>query len=130
MRNKFTPEMITSLEDNEVFVFGSNKEGMHIGGAAAFAQENFGAVWGKGEGLYGQSYALPTMDDDNPDCVKPYVDRFIKFANDHKEFTFLVTPVGCGIAGFTPEMIAPYFKEALDMDNVVLPESFVEVLED
>ena len=128
MRNRFTPDMIKSLNENEVFVFGSNKEGMHIGGAAAFAQQHFGAVWGKGEGLFGQSYALPTMDDDDPSCVKPYVENFIKFAKEHKELTFFITPVGCGIAGFTPEMIAPYFKEALDMDNVILPESFVEVI--
>ena len=100
MRDKFTPEFIDELEENEVFVFGSNKEGKHIGGAAAFAMDNFGAVWGKGEGLYGQSYALPTMDDEDPSCIKPYVDRFIQFAKDHSELIFYVTPVGCGIAGF------------------------------
>lgn len=129
MRNKFTPEFINDLDDNEVFVFGSNKEGMHIGGAAHFAMQRFGAEWGKGEGLYGQSYALPTMDDDDPNCIKPYADRFIQFAKNHKELTFYVTPVGCGIAGFIPEQIAPFFKDALDMDNVILPESFVEVLD-
>lgn len=129
MRNKFTPEFIDELKENEVFVFGSNKEGQHIGGAAAFAMDNFGAVWGQGEGLYGQSYALPTMDDEDPSCIKPYVDRFLQFAKEHSELTFYVTPVGCGIAGFTPKEVAPYFKDALDMDNVILPESFVEILQ-
>lgn len=128
MITKFTPEMIEELNENEVFVFGSNKEGQHIGGAAAFAMEKFGAIWGEGEGLFGQSYALPTMDDDDPNCVKPYVGRFIQFAKDHKDLTFYVTPVGCGIAGFTPEEIAPFFKETLDMDNVILPKSFVSVI--
>lgn len=129
MRDKFTPEFIDELEENEVFVFGSNKEGQHIGGAAAFAMDNFGAVWGKGEGLYGQSYALPTMDDEDPSCIKPYVDRFLQFAKEHSELTFYVTPVGCGIAGFTPKEVAPYFKDSLDMDNVILPESFVKILQ-
>lgn len=129
MKNKFTPDNIETLKSNEIFVFGSNKEGMHIGGAASYAFDNFGAVWGKGEGLFGQSYAIPTMDDENVNSIQPYVDRFIEFAKLHKDLTFLVTKIGCGIAGFTPEEVAPLFKDAIELENVILPEEFVKVLE-
>lgn len=129
MKNKFTPDNIETLKSNEIFVFGSNKEGMHIGGAASYAFDNFGAVWGQGEGLFGQSYAIPTMDDENVNSIQPYVDRFIEFAKLHKDLTFLVTKIGCGIAGFTPEEIAPLFKDAIELENVMLPEEFVNVLE-
>lgn len=129
MKNKFTPDNIETLKSNEIFVFGSNKEGMHIGGAASHAFDNFGAVWGQGEGLFGQSYAIPTMDDEDVNAIQPYVDRFIEFAKLHKDLTFLVTKIGCGIAGFTPEEVAPLFKDAIELENVILPEEFVKVLE-
>lgn len=129
MKNKFTPDNIETLQSNEIFVFGSNKEGMHIGGAASYAFDNFGAVWGQGEGLFGQSYAIPTMDDEDVNSIQPYVDRFIEFAKLHKDLTFLVTKIGCGIAGFTPEEVAPLFKDAMELENVILPEDFVKVLE-
>lgn len=123
----FTPEWITELKLNEIFVFGSNLAGMHGGGAARVAYERFGAIWGQGVGLQGQSYAIPTMHG-GVEVIRPYVDEFIAFAQAHPEYTFLVTPIGCGIAGFTEEEIAPLFKEAIPVHNILLPESFVKIL--
>jgi hypothetical protein len=120
---RITSECITSLADNEIFVFGSNLAGAHGGGAARIAMNKFGAVWGQGVGLQGQSYAIPTMQG-GVETIKPYVDEFIEFAKAHKEYKFLVTRIGCGIAGFTDEEIAPLFKEAHKLENVWLPKSF------
>ena len=128
MNNReFTPERITGLKPNEIFVFGSNLAGSHGGGAARIAHKHFGAIWGKGVGLQGRSYAIPTMQG-GVETIKPYVDEFIAFAQQHPEFKFLVTRIGCGIAGFTPDEIAPLFQKALDLENVILPRDFVEVL--
>lgn len=124
---EFTPAWINGLKENEVFVFGSNLGGFHAGGAARVAMERFGAVWGQGVGLQGQSYAIPTMHG-GVDVIKPYVDEFIAFARAHRELKFLVTPIGCGIAGFAVEEIAPLFADAIDEGNIILPESFVKVL--
>lgn len=125
---RVTPELITKLKDNEVFVFGSNLEGRHAGGAARAAYDHFGAIWGQGVGIQGQSYAIPTMHG-GVDEIKPYVDRFINYAKQNPDKNFLVTPIGCGIAGFTPEEIAPLFTAAKDMENVWLPESFIKIIE-
>ena len=122
---EFTPAWIKELKENEVFVFGSNLGGFHDGGAARVAMESFGAVWGQGVGLQGQSYAIPTMHG-GVDVIKPYVDEFIAFAREHKELKFLVTPIGCGIAGFTVEEIAPLFADAIDDENIILPKDFVK----
>ena len=124
---EYTPERISKLNPNEIFVFGSNLAGMHGGGAAWIAYERFGAIMGQGVGLQGQSYAIPTMQG-GVETIKPYVDEFIEFASKHPEYKFLVTKIGCGIAGFRVEEIAPLFAEAIDMDNVILPEDFVEVM--
>lgn len=120
---RYTPARITFLNDNEVFVFGSNLDGMHGGGAARMAYEQFGAVWGEGVGHFGKTYAIPTIHG-GIEAIKPYVDQFIAYAAEHPELTFYVTRIGCGIAGFRDEEIAPLFKGCIDMDNVVLPESF------
>lgn len=125
---RYTPERISSLAENEIFVFGSNLAGYHGGGAARIARENFGAVWGQGIGLQGQSYAIPTMQG-GVETIKPYVDEFIDFARTHAQYTFLVTRIACGIAGFRPCEIAPLFAGAMDVNNVILPEDFVEVLQ-
>lgn len=125
---RITPDWITHLEENEIFVFGSNLKGMHGGGAARIALEKFGAVWGQGTGLQGNSYAIPTMHG-GTDAVAPYVDRFIEFAREHKEMRFYVTRIGCGIAGFTVQEMAPLFKAALGEENIYLPEDFIEALE-
>ena len=120
--SRVTPEYISVLQPNEVFVFGSNVRGMHYGGAAAFAVGRFGAIMGQGEGLQGQSYAIPTME--GLENMRAAVDRFIAFAQEHTELTFLVTPIGCGIAGYTPAEVAPLFAAAKTLDNVYLPDSF------
>ena len=125
---EFTPQWINRLSKNEVFVFGSNLAGYHGGGAARVALESFGAVWGQGVGLQGQSYAIPTMHG-GVDVIKPYVDEFIAFAREHRELKFLVTPIGCGIAGFTVAEIAPLFADAISDENIILPEDFVKVID-
>jgi hypothetical protein len=119
---------ITQLAPNEVFVYGSNLQGLHGGGAARAALRHFGAVMGQGVGLQGQSYAIPTMQG-SVETIRPYVDDFIDFARHHQGLTFLVTRIGCGIAGFRDEEIAPLFKAALGVANIVLPKSFVDLLQ-
>ena len=126
-RKRITPALITELKENEIFVFGSNIHGMHGGGAARIAYQKFGAEMGNGEGLQGQSYALPTME--GLENTKKAVNNFIICAKAHKELIFLVTPVGCGIAGYTPEEIAPMFKDAVELENVYLPITFWKILE-
>lgn len=128
MSKVYTPENITHLEQDEIFVFGSNLQGMHGGGAARVAYNKFGAVWGQGVGLQGQSYAIPTMQG-GVETIKPYVDQFIEFAYECDQNTFYVTRIGCGIAGFTDEEIAPLFDEAYDLYNIRLPKSFAEIIE-
>ena len=119
-QKRTTPEFITELQPNEIFVFGSNLKGMHGGGAAYIAYRKFGAIMGLGVGLQGQSYAIPTMQG-GVETIKPYVDEFIAFAKEHQVLTFLVTRIGCGIAGFTDDEISPLFEKAHDVENIVLP---------
>lgn len=118
---------IITLQSNEIFVFGSNLAGQHGGGAARLAYQKFGAVWGQGVGLQGQSYAIPTMQG-GVETIKPYVDEFIEFAKQHPQLKFLVTEIGCGIAGFTPTEIAPLFEQAKGVSNIYLPEHFWKLL--
>lgn len=127
MDTRITSPRITELKPGEIFVFGSNLEGAHGGGAALLAWKKWGAVWGQGAGLQGQTYGIPTMHG-GPAEIKPYVDDFIRCAQEHPELTFLVTEIGCGIAGFTPNEIAPLFKEAVGITNIHLPQRFWEVL--
>lgn len=124
---RYTPENIRILAENEIFVFGSNLQGMHGGGAARAAMDRFGAIWGQGVGMQGQCYAIPTMHG-GVDAIRPYVDEFIEYAMQHPELTFLVTRIGCGIAGFRDEQMAPLFAPAFNLPNVVLPKSFVDAL--
>ena len=124
---KYTPENITELGPDEIFVFGSNLAGMHCGGAARIAVEKFGAKIGQGVGIQGRSYAIPTMQG-GVETIKPYVDDFIELASEWDQNTFYVTRIGCGIAGFTDEEIAPLFADALKLYNVILPESFVKII--
>jgi hypothetical protein len=127
-RKRISPKWIDKLEANEIFVFGSNLEGRHGGGAAAVAKK-WGAIWGQGVGLQGQTYAIPTMQG-GVETIKPYVNEFLLFAKAHPELKFLVTEIGCGIAGFTVQEIAPLFKAALEenIENVYLPQRFHDVL--
>lgn len=124
---RIAADHITQLDTNEIFVFGSNLEGAHGGGAAFYAKKKFGAIWGQGVGLQGKSYGIPTMHG-GVESIKPYVDDFINFAKLHPEYKFLVTQIGCGIAGFAVEEIAPLFHHALEVDNIYLPQSFVDCL--
>lgn len=126
---RFTPELITkdNLGQDEIFVFGSNRDGMHGAGAAATASRYFGAIWGKGEGIQGRSYAIPTIPDDLRK-IKKCVETFIAYAKEHKDKVFLVTRLGCGIAGHTEEEIAPLFTDAINVKNIILPEGFVKVI--
>lgn len=117
---------IYHLEENEIFVFGSNADGFHNGGAAAYAMGKFGAIWGQGEGLQGQSYAIPTTGG----IVKmsEAIGRFTTFAAEHPELRFLVTRIGCGVAGYSVGQIAHMFKECIPLENVALPSDFWDVL--
>lgn len=127
LNEKYTPDFITELGPNDIFVFGSNLAGAHAGGAARLANQKFGAIWGQGVGLQGNSYAIPTMQG-GIETIKPYVDEFIEFAKSHPELTFYVTKIGCGIAGFKEEDIAPLFKTAIKIPNIRLPEDFVDIM--
>ena len=124
---RITVFLVVSLKPNEVFVFGSNLGGFHGGGAARAAYNKFGAIWGQGVGMQGQSYAIPTMQG-GVETIAPYVDEFIEYAKNHPDKRFLVTEIGCGIAGFAPEEIAPLFANAVDVENITLPQRFWEVL--
>jgi hypothetical protein len=127
---KTTPEFINSLKDNEVFVFGSNTAGIHGAGAARLAHKVFGAEWGVGIGPTGKCYALPTKDDDiwtlPLNKIQEYVLDFLDYAKDKKDKTFLVTKIGCGLAGWSPEDIAPLFSGY--SENVILPIEFHKFL--
>ena len=128
MNTRITPNHITELKPNEIFVFGSNLQGYHGGGAARLAMNQWGAVWRQGTGLQGQTYAIPTMQG-GIGTIRPYIDQFIKFAQNDPERTFLVTEIGCGIAGFRPADIAPLFKNAINIPNIWLPKRFWEILQ-
>ena len=128
MKKRIAPNRITELTDNEIFVFGSNLQGSHGGGAAAIAAKQFGAIWGQGIGLQGQSYGIPTMHGGIEE-IKPYVDEFIEFAKQNPNLKFLVTRIGCGIAGFTEEEMAPLFAEGVNVENVYLPDTFLDIIE-
>ncbi len=122
-----TPNYIEGLKENEIFVFGSNLRGSHGAGAAYTAFRKFGAILGQGVGLQGQSYAIPTMQG-GIDTIKPYTDEFIAFAKEHIELHFLVTKIGCGIAGFREEDIAHLFADAVGLSNVSLPQEFIDII--
>ncbi len=126
--HRTTPDFVTSLGDNEIFVFGSNLRGIHAGGASRIARLHFGAEMGNGVGIQGQSYAIPTMQG-GVETIRPYVNQFIDYAKQHSDKTFLVIQVGCGIAGFSPLDIAPLFLEAKDVDNIHLPKAFWNIID-
>ena len=128
-----TPEHITALKENEVFVFGSNLSGLHLGGAAKVAMK-WGAKWGEATGLHGQTYAIPTVGEGAKGTmsvadIRPYVDEFINDAKKHAELIFLVTPIGCGIAGHQSQDIGPLFNDARDIPNIILPKEFSDHLD-
>lgn len=125
-----SPARITSLTITEIFVFGSNMQGRHGKGAAAIAFHKFGARLGVPYGLQGQCFAIPTKSDPyhslSIQAIEIYVHQFINYAMMFNEYQYLVTEIGCGLAGYLPINIAPLFKES--PSNVYLPKSFIEVL--
>ncbi len=133
-----TPENITALEPNEIFVFGSNVDGIHGAGAARDAREKFGAQYGIAEGLTGQCYAIPTVDFKLKRYGKRYplskvgdsILRFIAYCRSHEELTFLLTPIGCGLAGFTEHEIVGIFSEHISEipENIIFPKSFLDII--
>ena len=129
MKGKLTSEEITKLAPHEIFVFGSNLQGQHVGGAAKIAYEKFGAEWGMEEGETGKTYAIPTVDFTTEsqmelEDIKMFVHRFIEHVKVNANKKYIVTAIGCGIAGFKPSEIAPMFSECLFIGNVSLPKTF------
>lgn len=125
---RVTPDEITKLGETEIFVFGSNQNGRHGKGAAKTAL-GWGAKWGQAEGLQGRTYGIPTKDASvrrtlSLDEIRPYIDRFIEFAKESPDLVFLVTEIGCGLAGYKPKDIAPLFERAVDVENIYLPAKF------
>jgi lantibiotic modifying enzyme len=131
---KIASSNIFSLEDNQIFVFGSNLSGRHGLGAAKTAMK-WGAKYGQAEGLQGQTYAIPTVNKLITKKlplheIETYVNNFIEFAKDNPDKDFLVTQIGCGLAGYYPTEIAPFFKKAVGIKNIHLPIEFIQVLYD
>lgn len=127
-QQRITPENITDIQQHEVFVFGSNKSGIHGKGAAKTAMK-WGAVYGKGHGMMGQTYGIPTVDFGirkslSVEEIKPYVDDFLEYAKSRQDLTFLVTAIGTGLAGIQAKDIAPLFAQAVDIPNICLPQDF------
>ena len=131
-----TPEVISKLESNEVFVFGSNLHGFHYGGAAHTAYRNFGAVWGVAEGLRGKTYAIPTLDENmekvSENALEASIDKFIDFVLNNRQLTFYLTKIGCGIAGWDVNTVKKLFWKCIDNtaelnslpSNIIIPEEF------
>ena len=131
MKNK-TPNKISKLKDNEIFVFGSNMNGLHSGGAAKLAKDKFKAEQGIAEGLTGNAYAFPTLDSEMKKQsfteIEKSADKLLEVVAENQDKHFLITEVGCGIAGFNPEEMAPHFRNFIEIENVSLPEKFIEVI--
>lgn len=128
MEHRTTPEHISKLEYNQIFVFGSNLAGRHGKGAAKTAL-GWGARWGQAKGVQGKTYGIPTKDASVKRIlsiaeIKPFVDEFIEFAKVNSHLTFLVTEIGCGLSKYKPKDIAPLFKEAIHIENIHLPRRF------
>lgn len=120
---RITSNNIQSLNENEIFVFGSNEFGKHYGGGARVAFDKFGAIIGQSSGLQGQSYALNSMN--GLKVLKEQVDIFIEFAKNNTHLIFMVTEVGTGIAGHTHKSVASLFEHAIEIENIYLPEKFL-----
>lgn len=128
MEHRLTPDLITGLAPNEIFVFGSNLSGRHGKGAAKTAL-GWGAKWGQAAGLQGRTYGIPTKDASVRltlplTQIQPYVTEFILYAQTQPQLTFLVTEIGCGLAGLKPKQVAPLFSAAVDVTNIHLPARF------
>ena len=125
---------IKELQRNQIFVFGSNLSGIHGAGAAKTARK-WGAKMGVGEGQMGNTYGLPTVGEKlrhtlSLTKIEKHAEKFLKYAEENPELEFLLTEVGCGLAGHTVEEVAPLFMDGVELPNIVWPKSFVKVLED
>ena len=128
---RITPEKISLLPEGFIFTFGSNLLGKHGKGAAKEALK-WGSIYGQGIGLMGRTYGIPTKDRFiktlSIDQIRKYVDKFIEDAKNHSDLKFLVTKIGCGLAGYTASHIAPLFKGAIEVENIYLPREFWEII--
>lgn len=139
---KFTPEKISKLPSDSVFVFGSNTHGYHCGGAAFTASVHFGAVLGQSEGAQGRSYAIPTIIfKPNRACkvpvddLKKYLLRFFEYVKSKSNLVFYMTKIGCGIAGWKVDEIMSVIVDVIVQNNItplptniVWPKEFYEIL--
>lgn len=137
---KYTPENIKELKPDEIFVFGSNLCGCHKGGAARIAYENFEATWGEAEGLTGQSYAIPTLNENmekvSEEALEASIDKFIDFVLNNQQLTFYLTKIGCGIAGWNIEDVKRIFWKVIEdykpdpecslPSNLIIPKEFYD----
>lgn len=128
METRTSAKNITELRDGEIFVFGSNESGIHGKGAAKTALK-WGAKWGQPSGIQGNTYGIPTVKKNISgklplEKIGRHVETFIDFARRKPSFIFLVTEIGCGLAGWTVKDIAPLFLGAKDVENIYLPKSF------
>ena len=132
MNNKITPENIQELKENQIFVFGSNESGQHGAGAAKLALDKFGAIFSIGTGLMGNSYALPTKDNYikplSINKIKLYIDQLYATVYNFTNLEFFITEIGCGLAEYTPNDIAPLFKNFVNLSNCYLPQKFLDVI--
>ena len=131
--NRITPDIISDLKDDEIFVFGSNESGRHGKGAAKTAMK-WGAKYGQAAGLQGKTYGIPTKNSSITKTlpttrIQYHVDKFITCAQDNPNLKFLVTEIGCGLAGLTPKEVAPLFKNAINIENIYLPKRFWRLFE-
>lgn len=131
MENRITP-YVKELNPNDIFVFGSNESGRHGKGAAKTAMR-WGAKYGQAEGLQGRTYAIPTVNASISNKlsitkIKKYVDKFIEFAKVTPENIYLVTEIGCGLAGWEVKDIAPLFVNAIKVENIYLPKKFWNII--
>jgi hypothetical protein len=123
-KERTSPNFIKKLEDNEVFVFGSNILGQHSGGAALYAKEHFGAIEGNPEGIQGKSYAIPTHGNTFQE-LEEAVGRFTEYVVMHPQNVFMLTAIACGAAGYSVEQVAPLFRQAYTFGNVYVPTGFL-----
>lgn len=130
--HRVTPERVTSLEEDQIFVFGSNLAGRHGAGAAKLAKGRFGAEYGVGKWMTGRCYAIPTKDSllrtQTIKAIEAEVKIFAQFTMRRMDKIFLVTELGCGLAGYQPEEIAPLFDWAIEQENISLPLRFWEII--
>ena len=128
-----TPENIEFLSPNQIFVFGSNLAGEHGGGAARKAYDDFGAIWGQGIGLQGQSYAVPTLGRSYEKLtlneIHEHINDLLKYCCKNRQLFFFITKIGCGIAGFSVNEIGPLFRPFILLKNVSLPKEFYDICE-